>query len=286
MKPKQWTGERLETFVSNENTIEHLHRYALACEYVKEKVVLDIACGEGYGSLLLAKTSKIVFGVDIDKDSIDAATLKYKKDNLQFIESSATHIPLEDDSIDIVVSFETIEHLEYHDQMLSEIKRVLKQDGLLIMSSPDKYYYSDLRHYSNPFHVKELYALQFKSLIKQHFTNTQFLTQGIIFGSLVHPECAIESLKTFSGDFTRTHTKEYPHQPIYNIVLASDERIKNMGLSFFDGENILQLMLEYNQGIIHKQNQLFRQSWRYKIGSFFVAPFSLIKKYIIKWISQ
>ena len=67
---KTWTGERLETFVFNDNTVEHLHRYAITFDYIKGKTVLDIASGEGYGSNLLSKYAEKVFGVDIDETSI------------------------------------------------------------------------------------------------------------------------------------------------------------------------------------------------------------------------
>lgn len=68
-KKKNWTGERLETFVLNDSTIEHLHRYAIAKELAQGKHVLDIACGEGYGSNLLASSARFVDGVDIDQST-------------------------------------------------------------------------------------------------------------------------------------------------------------------------------------------------------------------------
>jgi len=65
MKTKNWTGERLETHILNVITIEHLHRYALALPHSTGKIVLDIACGDGYGSNLLARNAVSVIGVDI-----------------------------------------------------------------------------------------------------------------------------------------------------------------------------------------------------------------------------
>ena len=76
-----WTGERLETFVYSRDAIEHLHRYALAKKYVNNKVVLDIASGEGYGSNLLCANAKHVYGVDIEEKVIERAKKKYKKNN-------------------------------------------------------------------------------------------------------------------------------------------------------------------------------------------------------------
>ena len=109
-KKKSWTGERLETFVLNDSTIEHLHRYAIAKELVQGKRVLDIACGEGYGSNLLAASADFVNGVDIDQVVIAHAAEKYKKENLSFSQGSVEKIPFDANTFDMVVSFETLEH--------------------------------------------------------------------------------------------------------------------------------------------------------------------------------
>src|SRR6476620_744587 len=130
-----WTGERLETLVLNEATIEHLHRYAIASEYVKDKIVLDIACGEGYGAALLGQKAKSVKGVDIDNATILRARLKYKMANLQFLTGKAEAVPVEDSHFDVVTCFETLEHSANHQQIISEFKRVLKPGGLLILST-------------------------------------------------------------------------------------------------------------------------------------------------------
>src|ERR1035438_3461036 len=111
---KNWTGERLETHIYNYNTIEHLHRYAMATQLVTDKIVLDIASGEGYGSNLLSKFSKKVYGVDISAETIELASKKYLKNNLQFKVGSTSNIPIPDNTIDVVVSFETIEHHNQH----------------------------------------------------------------------------------------------------------------------------------------------------------------------------
>ena len=154
-KIKDWTGERLETFVFNETTIEHLHRYAIAMEFCSGKTVLDIACGEGYGSNLLSAKATHVTGMDADAITIEKATAKYKRDNLYFVQSKAEKIAAADTEFDIVVSLETLEHLSDHTAMMKEIKRVMKPGGLLIISTPDKKEYTDKRMYKNPFHIKE-----------------------------------------------------------------------------------------------------------------------------------
>jgi len=167
---KKWTGERLETFVYNEAMIEHLHRYAIAMEYVKSKTVLDIACGEGYGSNLLAKDARDVTGVDIDSKTVSDASKKYQKHNLKFVQGKVEEMPVADNSFDVVVSFETLEHSNDHEKIFGEIKRVLKPGGLLIISTPEKKNYSDQPGGQNPYHLQEVYKHEFIELVKRHFS--------------------------------------------------------------------------------------------------------------------
>lgn len=179
------TGERYLPEFDGDWTLEHLHRYLLACELAADKIVLDIACGDGYGSAMLAKHAVDVTGVDIDSPTVERARSKYKANNLRFLQGSATAIPMDDSSVDLVVSFETIEHLTEQESMLCEINRVLRSNGMLLISSPDKYEYSDVPGYQNPFHPKELYREEFDALLQRHFAYHSLLGQRVIFGSVI-----------------------------------------------------------------------------------------------------
>ena len=106
----KFTGERFLPNIDGAIALEHLHRYLVASLYVHNKDVLDIASGEGYGSAMLARNAKTVIGVDISEDAIAHATARYAAKNLEFRAGNAAKIPLEDASVDVVVSFETIEH--------------------------------------------------------------------------------------------------------------------------------------------------------------------------------
>lgn len=218
-----FTGERLTTKIYEYWAIEHLHRYALASNLVKGRRVLDIACGEGYGSSLLANLAEFVVGVDISQEAVDHASKKYVKENLKFLQGSATEIPVESKSIDIVVSFETIEHHDQHSRMLEEIKRVLKTDGILIMSSPDKKYYTDVPGYNNPYHVKELYENEFKELISTFFKKSVFLNQKAIFGSVINtPNPSGREFIEYTGNYSGVNASEGIQAALYNICIASD----------------------------------------------------------------
>src|SRR6266536_3845694 len=103
MNGLEWTGERLVTSVENDYfTFEHLHRYELAREISKDKIVLDIACGEGYGSYLISEAARYVYGVDVDSSSVEHAKNKYGKarQNICFKTGSTSEIPLDNNSVE------------------------------------------------------------------------------------------------------------------------------------------------------------------------------------------
>ena len=139
----EFTGERYMPSIGGNILLEHMHRYHLAKRYVSGKTVLDIASGEGFGSSVLAQSAERVIGVDISPQTVAHAAATYPRVNLTFEVGSASAIPLRDQSVDVVVSFETIEHVAEHEQMMSEIRRVLKPGGTLIISTPEKANYSD-----------------------------------------------------------------------------------------------------------------------------------------------
>lgn len=163
----EYTWERLVTWLMFEKVrfADQFERYSFFEQECKWKNILDIACGTWYGSYHIAKTAKYVTWIDIDKNSIDFAKKQYKNDNLCFLTWDWSNIQLGDNSIDVVLSFETIEHIEDYHYFLSELKRVLKPWGTIIISTPN--YLWEL--FKNPFHVSNITTLHFKDLIQQHF---------------------------------------------------------------------------------------------------------------------
>ncbi len=266
---KNWTGERLETFIFSETTIEHLHRYALAMELAKGKKVLDIASGEGYGSNLLSQYASHVTGVDIDAPTVDHAKIKYNKQNLVFKTGSVENIPCVDHEFDVVVSFETIEHIADHQKMLSEIKRVIKADGILIISTPDKKNYSDKINYQNPHHVKELYREEFVSLLNDHFNNVQIADQQISNSSLISSDPQ-NGLDIFDGDFEKINAGVKP-EPVYFIAFASDIQLPVARNSLFLGKFI-------NAKALVESEQSLKKTFPYRLGYAMLLPFKWLKK--------
>jgi len=181
----EFTGERFTPECVREMAYEHWHRYAWAVSLVAGKRVLDAACGEGYGSHLLKAAAAEVIGVDLSAQAIEHARSKYSDSNLTFRQADVTQLPLEDDSVDVIVSFETLEHLAEQDEMLAEFRRVLRPDGFLLISSPDRKTYSDDTGYDNPFHVRELYRDEFETLLARHFPAFRLFGQKLMFVSAI-----------------------------------------------------------------------------------------------------
>jgi len=188
-----YTGERYVPNVQGEIALEHWHRYLLAREFAARRTVLDIACGEGYGSALLSEVAQSVIGVDISAETIAHAARRYRHPNVDFRVGSCAVVPVPDSAVDLVVSFETIEHHSEHDQMLREIKRVLRPGGLLILSSPDRPEFRRLfgEPTKDSFHVKELDRGEFEDLIKKAFRQrrhsrpTRAVWVGDLFGGII-----------------------------------------------------------------------------------------------------
>ena len=179
------TGERFLPTMNGEIAFEHFHRYVLVQGLCAGKVVGDVACGEGYGSAILAKSAKRVFGVDIADEAIDWARNRYVAPNLKFLQGDAQCLPLASDRCDVVVSFETLEHVADPDRLLAEFSRVLKKRGLLIISTPDKAVYNRQRQEPNEFHQHEMYREGFEEILQKFFKNVAIYGQQYFEGSIV-----------------------------------------------------------------------------------------------------
>ena len=162
-----------ETSYSAVEACIHLNRYALARQFINNGRVLDAACGEGYGSYLLKKWGAAsVDGIDIDEKTIKRAKALFKLENVNFLCSDVEELPFEDHYFDVIVSFETIEHLSNPEKFLKEIHRVLKPGGVIIVSCPnDPYYYPDEKD-SNPFHKRKYTYFDFRELAEKYLGNT------------------------------------------------------------------------------------------------------------------
>jgi ubiquinone/menaquinone biosynthesis C-methylase UbiE len=144
---------------------EHMTRYESAIGLVSGKTVLDIASGSGYGTNMLAKAAKKIYGVDIDKEAIAYAQENYGTKNTEFLVGDGEKIPLDDQSVDVVTTFETIEHIEDYNKFLDEVDRVLKPGGTVLVSTPNDLEYPEGNH----FHLHEFEYSELSALLKARF---------------------------------------------------------------------------------------------------------------------
>ena len=180
-----WTGERLTSGALGEVEIEHFHRYLLARELTRGLDVIDVASGEGYGSSLIAQSAKSVLGVELSEDAASHAQREYGNMNLRFEVGDARALPAADASMDVVVSFETLEHFFEHEQFFLEARRVLRPTGFLLVSTPDLNVYSPSRTAPNPYHVHELTYQEFEKVLRRNFKFFSICGQRMIAGSIL-----------------------------------------------------------------------------------------------------
>lgn len=180
----EFTGERFTPECVREIWYEHWHRYAFAQRFAQGKRVLDAACGEGYGSALLARRAASVLGVDVSQQAVEHARSRYTASNLRFETADVTlleHLP--DRSFELIVSFETLEHLQAQERMLDGFTRLLADDGLLVISTPDKAHYTDVTGFTNEHHVRELYRPEFEALLSARLPARKLYAQKLVFQS-------------------------------------------------------------------------------------------------------
>lgn len=180
------TGERIipeELPITNGMLLEHLARYYFALYYAEGRV-LDIACGTGYGSKIMAKSKKNeideIIAVDIDED-----TLKYAKQHhfhplVQYMKADAVHENLPDELglFDVITSFETIEHLETENAFLNNLFKMLKPGGKLILSTP--FGAGRGKPTREPFHIHQLTEEEFMELFEPFGTTEYYYQRSVL----------------------------------------------------------------------------------------------------------
>lgn len=234
-RPMTFTGERMTADCDGQIAFEHFHRYSLARDLVIGRDVLDVASGEGYGSALMASVARSVVGVEIDAASVDHARLAYPRANLHYLQGDATRMPLRDACVDVVVSFETLEHLRDHEGFLREVRRVLRPGGLFLVSTPDRDVYSAPGQPKNPYHVRELTQLEFAALLGAHFGHHRILAQRALIGSVFAPLAAGDGAwRTYDShpDDTIAPAPGLAKAP-YLIGIATDGTLPPVGSSVF-----------------------------------------------------
>lgn len=209
MPKLKFTGERMIPDV-NKGAIfyyEHLNRYLFAAEFVKGKKVLDLGCGSGYGSKILdeAGAEKVV-GVDVSKETIKYAKSKYRSRHLTYKLGNATDLIFKNDSFDMVVCFELLEHVSNDNKLIKEIKRVTSKKGLCLISTPNKFTYPT----GNKFHKREYFPNEFETLLKKHFVNVKLSYQYFwLANSIIDAITQEDKGKQVQEDLTKVSSVSY-----------------------------------------------------------------------------
>jgi 2-polyprenyl-3-methyl-5-hydroxy-6-metoxy-1,4-benzoquinol methylase len=174
--PLPLTGERTLPDVPEENYWfrRHLVVYEWIAARVAGKRVVDMACGEGYGSDALARTAKSVVGVDANPEAHEHARLRYVAPNLRFERDLVESFS---EPCDAVVFLQTIEHVQDAGAILEHFKSMLEPGGVAYVSTPNLLTLAPpgAEKSDNPWHVREYRAAEFRELCEAHFHRVELL---------------------------------------------------------------------------------------------------------------
>lgn len=159
--------------------MQHLAAYEYASQFTGDKIVLELGCGEGYGTVLLAKSASKIFGIDYSKAAIDKAQKKYRADNIEFVCSDVNDLGFDDASFEVIIAFQFIEHLKDPRAVLLKIKSLLKPQGIFLLSSPNKKA-SIVQH---PYHFREYDREELEGLLRNYFAKVEIY--GLQFSARV-----------------------------------------------------------------------------------------------------
>jgi ubiquinone/menaquinone biosynthesis C-methylase UbiE len=152
-------------------------RYEFAAARGAGKRVLDCACGAGYGAALIAARGALrVVGVDVDPAAVEWARGHFAVGAVEFLHADGARLPLPDASVELAISFETVEHVEEPRRFLAELARVLAPGGELVVSTPLTFGEARLKP-ANPFHRREYDDVEFEALVAERFAVVERLGQ-------------------------------------------------------------------------------------------------------------
>ena len=216
------TGERFDPPLMGGHLIEaeHFARYAWATQFASGQRVLDAACGMAYGTAMLAAAgASPVIGVDLD-ESVIAKVSESAPPGTSFDVADLRKLPFGDDEFDLVTCFEAIEHVTEPEVVLDELARVLRPDGLLLVSTPNRDVYTP----GNPFHLRELTPNELEAELEKRFRSVALRRQHSWVASGIFDDEAFEVADHESIDGVELHKacNNQPGEETYTIGLASD----------------------------------------------------------------
>jgi SAM-dependent methyltransferase len=228
---KNWTGERIVPGVESLQGLfqTHLARYAFAKHFfLKVQRVLDLGCGTGYGSYYLAERLQgaDVLGMDVASEAVQFAHSEYRHPKLHYLVGDASHTAISSHSFDGIVCFEVIEHIPNPEELLMEANRLLRNDGICVISTPNRHIYSPGSDRPwNPYHVKEFTLDEFQHLLAAHFPHIKVWGQQHTVGTLFFPPQSygeVQAREALLGDLNLD-------QAFYFIAICSHSPLPDLG---------------------------------------------------------
>jgi SAM-dependent methyltransferase len=194
---------------------EHIARYRWAVSFCGGRRVLDAGCGVGYGSELLNQAGAAsVVGVDVSEAAL-ALARSAVTDGVTLEAGDITALNHPDDSFDLIVCFEVIEHVEDPERVLDELRRVLRPDGLLLLSSPNRTRYVP----GNPHHRYEYTRPELQEALESRFQSARIISQHVMLASVITWTGAPQL-----GDAQTLWTAEpEPDDEIYLLAMAGSD---------------------------------------------------------------
>ena len=231
---------------------EHIIRYLFASQFTKKKTVLDAGCGTGYGSFFIAKNgARKVIGIDISDEAITYSKNNFSAANIEFQKGDCCKTGFPDSSFDVIIAFELIEHLEQYEDFIKEMGKILKKDGIIILSTPNKLTYNSV----NPFHFHEFTENELNELLSKNFEHVSIFyqtTPSALAISRNSDEIPLQELDIKSGSQKSENAQ-------YLIAVCSNSKIAKIDskLFLFNEDTLFTKNFPLLQkNVVHMQNEL------------------------------
>lgn len=256
--PERFDPDSMEGLIA----AEHVGRYRFAASLAEDAEVLDAGCGLGYGTASLAAAgARRAVGVDLSSGALGRA--REAAPGVEFVEGDLLDLPFEDASFDLAVCFEAIEHVSDPAAVMAELRRVLRDDGVAVISSPNPHNYPP----GNPYHVRELSAAELREGLARHFANVEIYYQHVWIATAVLRE---PTLRGPAGDLdaalahvgTRNDQRDS-----FAIAVASDRELPAPREAVYLAAPVQQRrLLEFPalmRAAEHARNMARSRSWRW-----------------------
>ncbi len=214
---------------------EHRGRYLWAAQFASGHTVLDAGCGTGYGMQILKDGgAERVVGVDISEAAVARASALTAHEGLDARQGDLRALPFPDDEFDLVVCFETIEHVDNQTQAIREIRRVLRPEGILVISSPNRNVYPP----GNPHHTHEYVPEEFEEALAREFSHVLLCRQSPWLAAAILSDDQSRATDA-TGDLLLKVVKQdavMPGREMFTVALASDAELPSTEALLVIGE--------------------------------------------------